>query len=98
MAEDRLRPGPQHGGPAHGLPARLPGEGRVDAPLQGHPAATVKLPLDRGPVQTDFLRLPAGWNAALQVDQLAAALWDIRGHNARLARVTRSARGDFGGL
>ena len=38
VAEDRIRPGPEQGGPQDSLPDGVPGEGDVHAPVQPLPS------------------------------------------------------------
>ena len=46
LDKDRVRTGPQHRGPQLGIATRLPGEGRVDAPLHRLPATAAQQRVD----------------------------------------------------
>jgi hypothetical protein len=72
VAQRRARPSTQDSSPEHRHAGRLACEGGIHAPVERLPSAVVQLRVDQARVEPGFGRLPAGYDAVLEVEQVLA--------------------------
>ena len=93
MAEQRARPGVEHGGPQSCFPADLSGEGVVDARVDLLPQAVPDLGGDRARRNARHKSLPAADRPRLFGNSPAQARWNIAPHAAEYAVRCRHSQG-----